>query len=320
MAGALGSIATSTWDGTDSELVYHHKDHLGGTHVETDETGSVLEYIVYKPFGGVLVDNKSGAYENNLKYTGKELDSDTGYYYYGARYYNGTYGRFLSQDPVYLAVGISMSTLDVLADPQSLNSYSYSRNNPINLNDPDGRQWEWVWKIFAVTETLFNVGTAFVPGISDARDAVEVVTGRDAITNQPLTQAQRDLTTSMLMAPIISGGLARKADDLMGGALSGMGRASRTSTIANTIANGHAFEKHVIQRGEFSSIVTREQFSAHIDNVMSNPTATRSLENGRTGYWHEPSGTVVIYNPKAADNGTAFVPADGVSFFNNDLK
>jgi RHS repeat-associated protein len=50
-----------------------------------------------------------------------------------ARYYDGSKGEFLSEDPVF------WSAQQNLADPQSLNSYSYANDNPINRSDPDGR-------------------------------------------------------------------------------------------------------------------------------------------------------------------------------------
>jgi RHS repeat-associated protein len=50
-----------------------------------------------------------------------------------ARYYDSTRGQFLSQDPIFL------SSSQNLADPQSLNSYSYSEGNPIVKSDPSGK-------------------------------------------------------------------------------------------------------------------------------------------------------------------------------------
>lgn len=137
-AGALGNVATSTWNGTDSTTIYHHKDHLGGTHVETNESGAAVQYVIYKPFGETLVDQKTGTYGNDRKYTGKELDSETSWYYYGARYYDPTLGRFMSQDPLFLTVGAAGDPT-MLFDPQSFNSYAYSRNNPLRFVDPDGQ-------------------------------------------------------------------------------------------------------------------------------------------------------------------------------------
>lgn len=63
--------------------------------------------------------------------TGKELDDTTGLYFYGARYYDPSLGRFITADP----------TIQKPYDPQDLNRYTYCRNNPINYTDPTGLSW-----------------------------------------------------------------------------------------------------------------------------------------------------------------------------------
>jgi RHS repeat-associated protein len=55
--------------------------------------------------------------------------------YLNARYYNGTQGQFTSQDPVFLGEAKQQQ----LQDPQSLNAYSYSEDNPITKSDPNGK-------------------------------------------------------------------------------------------------------------------------------------------------------------------------------------
>jgi RHS repeat-associated protein len=65
-------------------------------------------------------------------FTGQRLD-DTGLYYYGARYYEPTIGRFLSPD------SISPNFMN----PQSFNRYSYVFNNPLKYNDPSGSWPNW---------------------------------------------------------------------------------------------------------------------------------------------------------------------------------
>src|SRR6185295_2230108 len=67
------------------------------------------------------------------EFTGKERDAETGYDYFGARYYGSKIGRFTSVDP---ALSVSAS----LGDPQRWNRYAYARNNPIGIVDPDGRE------------------------------------------------------------------------------------------------------------------------------------------------------------------------------------
>jgi hypothetical protein len=82
--------------------------------------------------------------------------------------------------------------------------------------------------------------------------------------------------------------------------------------IGAEISAGHAFDKHVIERGEFPGVSTREQFASVIkDAVMSGEF--RTLSRGRSAYWSE--GIVVIRDPGAADGGTTFRPADGHDYF-----
>jgi len=72
----------------------------------------------------------SGDYTNSYKFNGKELDEETGFYYYGARYYNPKFSIWLSVDPL----------VEKTKEP-----YSFCYNNPLRFVDPDGRQGEdWV--------------------------------------------------------------------------------------------------------------------------------------------------------------------------------
>jgi RHS repeat-associated protein len=74
------------------------------------------------PFGEPLMELSTRAYDNPYKFNGKELDSQTGLYYYGARYYDPQRSFWLSVDP--------------LAE-QTMEPYIYCGNNPINYIDPD---------------------------------------------------------------------------------------------------------------------------------------------------------------------------------------
>ena len=69
----------------------------------------------------------------HYKFTGKERDTESGLDYFGARYYASSMGRFMSLDPKQI-------TKQRMNDPQQWNMYSYVRNNPMIVIDPDGKE------------------------------------------------------------------------------------------------------------------------------------------------------------------------------------
>jgi RHS repeat-associated protein len=71
----------------------------------------------------------------NYKFTGKERDPDMGVDYFGARFYEGAMGRFYSPDWSASPEPVPYSKLD---NPQSLNLYSFTKNNPLSNRDLDG--------------------------------------------------------------------------------------------------------------------------------------------------------------------------------------
>jgi RHS repeat-associated protein len=109
-------------------LNYIHQDSLGSTSVTSDVSGSLVGSIKYFPFGFT----RSGSVSTDKQFTGQRLDS-TGLYYYGARYYDPTIGRFISPDTV----------TPSLLNPQALNRYSYAFNNPLKYKDPTGHWPDW---------------------------------------------------------------------------------------------------------------------------------------------------------------------------------
>jgi RHS repeat-associated protein len=116
----------SQFSQTNSSLYYFFSDHLGSSRIVTDSTGAVKEDSDFYPFGGerVVLDGLN----NNYKFTGKERDPESGLDNFVARYNSSNIGRFMSPDPLGGRI----------VDPQTLNKYSYVRNNPLNLIDPTG--------------------------------------------------------------------------------------------------------------------------------------------------------------------------------------
>ncbi len=130
---------------------YYHQDHLGSSNVITNASGNNVEEIQYLPYGNAWSD--TNATLTTHKFTGQELDAETGLYYYGARYYNPQLGRFISAD----------SIVPDPANPQAQNRYSYVINNPLLYTDPTGHFFGNVI-IGAVVGAIIGGTTAAVTG------------------------------------------------------------------------------------------------------------------------------------------------------------
>jgi len=153
---------TSNTEGVTNEASYYHSDHLGSSNVITNSEGNSVGLTEFTPYGSTF--KQEGSYDPRHKFTGKELDASTGLYFYGARYYDAELGRFISADTIVQAP----------YDPQSLNRYTYCRNNPLIYIDPSGNSfWDAVGDFFSnIGKTIANNPGAFIAGL-----AVGLLTG-----------------------------------------------------------------------------------------------------------------------------------------------
>ena len=115
---------------TDGKDQYYHGNHLGSASVITNSSGDRKERVEYFPFGAYRerTDYDASFPNANYTFTDQEDDDELGFYNYKARLYDPALGRFISADTIVQAPG----------DPQSLNRYSYCRNNPLVYADPSG--------------------------------------------------------------------------------------------------------------------------------------------------------------------------------------
>jgi RHS repeat-associated protein len=105
-----------------STTSYYHADGLGSITSLSNSAGSLPQAYQYDSFGKQTA--SSGSLTNPFQYTARESDAETGLYYYRARYYDPTSGRFLSEDPISFRGGF--------------NFYSYVLDDPLNWIDPFG--------------------------------------------------------------------------------------------------------------------------------------------------------------------------------------
>ena len=132
---------------------YYHSDHLGSATMISDWEGKEYQRIEYTPYGETWVEktNNSGSEFLPYKFTGKEVDQETGLYYYGARYLDPKYSMWLSTDPAlgeYIPEMGKGNAKDSGTLPGmggvynhiNFHLYHYAGNNPVKFVDPDGRR------------------------------------------------------------------------------------------------------------------------------------------------------------------------------------
>lgn len=169
-------IATILGTGTSTaSTTYVHADHLASTRVTTDADGQTVQELDYAPFGEVVEDTLSGIGEHR-QYIGETYDPESELSYLNARYYEGSRGQFLSQDPVFWELGMSPDGQAALRNPQTQNSYSYAANNPISLKDPSGRYVESGFDVlmFALSVDAFRNDQSFTNAAAVILDALSI--------------------------------------------------------------------------------------------------------------------------------------------------
>ncbi|MGH3659230.1 MAG: RHS repeat-associated core domain-containing protein, partial [Micromonosporaceae bacterium] len=143
-----GGLPLERVDSTGAVVYYHH-DQLGSTRALSNATGAVVATYTYDAYGNLTA--STGSAVNPFRYAGQYTDSESGYQYLRARYYDPTTASFLTRDPQELETG---------------QPYSYANNSPLNFTDPTG-EIAWV-AAAAIGWGAFEVGSAVMDAFSTA--------------------------------------------------------------------------------------------------------------------------------------------------------
>lgn len=106
---------------------FYIKDHLGSVRVVLNSDDQIVSAIDYDCWGYPLENRSYQSDDINYKFTGKQRDDETGYDYFGARYYDARIANWGSVDPL-------------MEKHIGWNPYNYVLRNPMALIDPDGKQ------------------------------------------------------------------------------------------------------------------------------------------------------------------------------------
>jgi RHS repeat-associated protein len=117
---ALAALFVSSLAGAGT-MTYFHNDLAGSPVAATNASGQVIWKERYRPYGERLI-NSPASSDNEVWFTSRRQDVDTGLVYMGARYYDPVVGRFISTDP---------KQFDG-QDGRTFNRYAYAANNPLS--------------------------------------------------------------------------------------------------------------------------------------------------------------------------------------------
>lgn len=178
----LNSGKDPTYQEESQKQYYYHSDHLGSASLINDYNGKEYQRIEYTPYGETWVEKNSNTGNEFLpyKFTGKEIDEETGLYYYGARYLDPKYSLWISANPAlgdYIP-GVGKATANDVGNLPGMggafnhinfNLYHYAGNNPVKYVDPDGRiqipvvgnylMQDPLWRNTVITGTSINFMT-----------------------------------------------------------------------------------------------------------------------------------------------------------------
>ena len=155
--------------------------------------------------------------------TSKERDAETGLDYFGARYFSGAQGRFTSPD--WSAAPQPVPYAD-FSDPQTLNLYSYVRNNPLAHNDPDGHCLRpgvscldyAIGGLKAGSNVLSDAATLLNRGINRLTGSNIPDAARFEGTNSDQREGMHAFTVVLVASPLAEAGAAKLVDVIGTGA------------------------------------------------------------------------------------------------------
>jgi RHS repeat-associated protein len=154
----------------------------------TDADGNIAQHVEYIPYGEVFVEERNSQFSTNYLFNAKELDNETGLYYYGARYLDPTGAMWLSVDPLFEKYA-------------GMSPYNYCAGNPVKLVDPDGREATPEFEVLLKQTEKFAAEKLKDPSISDKerREYESVFSEAEKLrnSNQTYHVEYKDLTTGV---------------------------------------------------------------------------------------------------------------------------
>ena len=177
-------IAALTPDG---DVRFYLTDQVDSVSMVLSEQGKPLTSFEYMPYGETWIERIKPEIKekHNPKYNSQELDTETDFYYYNARYYDPEVSRFVTADTV----------IDGEHATQGLNRYMYVKGNPIRYSDPTGHASEgelnWITDAEGNNKTLPGAISNSGGVGNDTTNSVNRMFDKALADNKKLTGGER---------------------------------------------------------------------------------------------------------------------------------
>jgi len=172
---------------------FYEVDGLGSVTSLTSTAGALAQTYAFGSFGKQTA--SSGSLTNPFQYTGREFDPETSLYYYRARYYDPSAGRFLSEDPIQFGGGP--------------NFYVYVGNGPIGRIDPLGLDW-----LTNLSNFSAGAGSVLSFGLTDL---VNDATGASSVVNKCSISHKLGAVFGIALSAAIGGAVGAEAAEANAG-------------------------------------------------------------------------------------------------------
>jgi RHS repeat-associated protein len=289
-SNAMDFDVTASSGTSSSDIYFYFSDTLGTSRIITASDGTICYDADTYPFGGerAYKDNCDSAY----KFSGKERNLETGLDNFGARYYSSQYGRFMTPDWSATPTGVPYAQL---ADPQSLNLYTYVRNNPLSETDVNGHNW---WDKL---KSWFGDAACWCEGEQAAQSAARNNADREradaAWQEFRRTEVKAGRPDPMLIYALVGayGAVVGGGDAYLAGgdgsapSMEGEGeyvnladeKATTHILDGDATGGGHAFGTGISGKSEFPSGWSKNKIMHAISDVATDPVS-RVTTQGRT--------------------------------------
>jgi len=319
----LGEDNAYDHDYEGANVYYYHPDHLGSTTFVTRSDGHEWEHMEYTPYGQQWVDEGPDRTAIVYRFTSKEYDTETGLYYFGARYMDPVTARWMSADP---AMGKYLPEMPTSDDVRKRNgdlpgeggifnlfnlaTFDYGSNNPLKYADPDGREQNLAQKLMT---NLISVATEVSPDIKSAiMNHMSIVIDRNPAKGAFNSEASVMLLGIVKLDTVKVQSTADIREPRLSNEYGGRTIPEGTYTGALTKSTGSYLNAIVLNSRE-AGVGHNEYFEIH-PNEITNPESTATKRGPFTKLGGISAGCQVVEGVESFNELTGILKGGGYKF------